>query len=208
MGFVSVLLYELFVLLAGGWGGQPGFGAVRIPLFLPLLLCIISCVMYFQMHYRIRSIKLYYWSLHHVTRLINVLWSVQPGGGMPQGYPGVPAPGQQPMPAYPGVPNPSMPGYGGGVPTGPTPPAGPAVNVRDCQLHQPLGAFVWFRLSWSQQTWNYNISSSRIALMCIVKMKPYPVIQEQTVKEMHRSDSEETLTLINESTQLTTIILL
>ncbi len=140
------------------------------------------------MHYRIRSIKLYYWSLHHVTLLINVLWSVQPGGGMPQGYPGVPAPGQQPMPAYPGAPNPSMPGYGGGVPTGPTPPAGPAVNVRDCQLHQPLGAFVWFRLSWSQQTWNYNISSSRIALMCIVKMKPYPVIQEQTVKEMHRSD--------------------
>lgn len=47
---------------------------------------------------------------------------------MPQGYPGGPAPGQQPMPAYPGVPNPSMPGYGGGVPTGPTPPAGPAVN--------------------------------------------------------------------------------
>uniref|UniRef100_A0A673GWW2 Annexin n=1 Tax=Sinocyclocheilus rhinocerous TaxID=307959 RepID=A0A673GWW2_9TELE len=63
---------------AGGWGGQPGFGA--------------------------------------------------PGGGMPQGYPGVPAPGQQPMPVYPGAPNPSMPGYGGGVPTGPTPPAAPAVN--------------------------------------------------------------------------------
>uniref|UniRef100_A0A671RIP0 Annexin n=1 Tax=Sinocyclocheilus anshuiensis TaxID=1608454 RepID=A0A671RIP0_9TELE len=63
---------------AGGWGGQPGFGA--------------------------------------------------PGGGMPQGYPGVPAPGQQPMPAFPGAPNPSMPGYGGGVPTGPTPPAAPAVN--------------------------------------------------------------------------------
>ncbi|KAF4106273.1 hypothetical protein G5714_012263 [Onychostoma macrolepis] len=63
---------------AGGWGGQPGFGA--------------------------------------------------PGGGMPQGYPGGPAPGQQPMPAYPGAPNPSMPGYGGGVPTGPTPPAGPAIN--------------------------------------------------------------------------------
>ncbi|XP_016326466.1 annexin A11-like [Sinocyclocheilus anshuiensis] len=51
-----------------------------------------------------------------------------PGGGMPQGYPGVPAPGQQPMPAFPGAPNPSMPGYGGGVPTGPTPPAAPAVN--------------------------------------------------------------------------------
>ncbi|XP_042590760.1 annexin A4-like isoform X2 [Cyprinus carpio] len=63
---------------AGGWGGQPGFGA--------------------------------------------------PGGGMPQGYPGAPAPGQQPMPAFPGAPNPSMPGYGGGVPTGPTPPAAPAVN--------------------------------------------------------------------------------
>lgn len=33
------------------------------------------------------------------------------------------------MPAYPGapVPNPGMPGYGGGVPTGPTPPA-PAIN--------------------------------------------------------------------------------
>uniref|UniRef100_A0A8C2AL43 Annexin n=1 Tax=Cyprinus carpio TaxID=7962 RepID=A0A8C2AL43_CYPCA len=53
-----------------------------------------------------------------------------PGGGMPQGYPGAPAPGQQPMPAFPGAPNPSMPGYGGGVPTGPTPPAAPAVNVR------------------------------------------------------------------------------
>uniref|UniRef100_A0A672PAF6 Annexin n=2 Tax=Sinocyclocheilus grahami TaxID=75366 RepID=A0A672PAF6_SINGR len=51
-----------------------------------------------------------------------------PGGGMPQGYPGVPAPGQQPMPMYPGALNPSMPGYGGGVPTGPTPPAAPAVN--------------------------------------------------------------------------------
>ncbi|NP_861431.2 annexin A11b isoform X1 [Danio rerio] len=52
-----------------------------------------------------------------------------PAGGMPQGYPGVPAPGQQPMPAYPGapVPNPGMPGYGGGAPTGPTPPA-PAIN--------------------------------------------------------------------------------
>ncbi|XP_016304185.1 annexin A4-like [Sinocyclocheilus anshuiensis] len=60
-------------------------------------------------------------------------WGAQPGfgapgGGMPQGYPGVPAPGQQPMPVYPGAPNPSMPGYGGGVPTGPTPPAAPAVN--------------------------------------------------------------------------------
>ncbi|XP_059387446.1 annexin A4-like [Carassius carassius] len=51
-----------------------------------------------------------------------------PGGGMPQGYPGVPAPGQQPMPGYPGAPNPSVPGYGGGVPTGPTPPVAPAVN--------------------------------------------------------------------------------
>uniref|UniRef100_A0A672PVL1 Annexin n=1 Tax=Sinocyclocheilus grahami TaxID=75366 RepID=A0A672PVL1_SINGR len=60
-------------------------------------------------------------------------WGAQPGfgapgGGMPQGYPGVPAPGQQPMPVYPGASNPSMPGYGGGVPTGPTPPAAPAVN--------------------------------------------------------------------------------
>uniref|UniRef100_A0A8C1VKI6 Annexin n=1 Tax=Cyprinus carpio TaxID=7962 RepID=A0A8C1VKI6_CYPCA len=63
---------------AGGWGGQPGFGA--------------------------------------------------PGGGMPQGYPGGPAPGQQPMPAYPGAQNPSMPGYGGGVPTGPTPPVAPTAN--------------------------------------------------------------------------------
>uniref|UniRef100_A0A8C0YQF8 Annexin n=4 Tax=Cyprinus carpio TaxID=7962 RepID=A0A8C0YQF8_CYPCA len=51
-----------------------------------------------------------------------------PGGGMPQGYPGGPAPGQQPMPAYPGAPNPSMPGYGGGVPTGPTPPVAPTAN--------------------------------------------------------------------------------
>uniref|UniRef100_A0AAY4A7E7 Annexin n=1 Tax=Denticeps clupeoides TaxID=299321 RepID=A0AAY4A7E7_9TELE len=44
----------------------------------------------------------------------------QPGGGMPQGYPGgPPAPGQQPMPGYPGapVPNPSMPAYGGGTPS-------------------------------------------------------------------------------------------
>ncbi len=49
------------------------------------------------------------------------------------------------------------------------------------RLHQPLGASVRFRLSCSQQTWHYNISSSRIALMCLVKMKPYPVIQEQTV---------------------------
>uniref|UniRef100_A0A8C2HFF3 Annexin n=1 Tax=Cyprinus carpio TaxID=7962 RepID=A0A8C2HFF3_CYPCA len=54
-----------------------------------------------------------------------------PGGGMPQGYPGGPAPGQQPMPAYPGAQNPSMPGYGGGVPTGPTPPVAPTANVRD-----------------------------------------------------------------------------
>lgn len=52
---------------------------------------------------------------------------------MPQGYPGGPAPGQQPMPAYPGgtpVPNPSMPtmpGYGGGAPAGPGVPAGPAI---------------------------------------------------------------------------------
>uniref|UniRef100_A0A8C1ARF5 Annexin n=2 Tax=Cyprinus carpio TaxID=7962 RepID=A0A8C1ARF5_CYPCA len=53
---------------------------------------------------------------------------MQPGGGMPQGYPGGPAPGQQPMPAYPGAPNPSMPGYGGGVPTGPTPPVAPTAN--------------------------------------------------------------------------------
>uniref|UniRef100_A0A8C1H410 Annexin n=1 Tax=Cyprinus carpio carpio TaxID=630221 RepID=A0A8C1H410_CYPCA len=44
------------------------------------------------------------------------------------GYPGGPAPGQQPMPAYPGAPNPSMPGYGGGVPTGPTPPVAPTAN--------------------------------------------------------------------------------
>lgn len=52
---------------------------------------------------------------------------------MPQGYPGVPAPGQQPMPSYPGapVPNPSMPGYGGGVPAG---PAVPAINVSDGPL--------------------------------------------------------------------------
>lgn len=59
---------------------------------------------------------------------------------MPQGYPGMPAPGQQPMPGYPGAPapNPSMPGYGGGVPAGPTPPAGPAVNVRDCPLYPPI----------------------------------------------------------------------
>uniref|UniRef100_A0A8C2ERQ1 Annexin n=1 Tax=Cyprinus carpio TaxID=7962 RepID=A0A8C2ERQ1_CYPCA len=71
--------------------------------------------------------------------------SVQPGGGMPQGYPAAPAPGQQPMPAFPGAPNPSMPGYAGGVPTGPTPPAAPAVNVRHCQLHQPLGAFKGYR---------------------------------------------------------------
>uniref|UniRef100_A0A8C1VJQ3 Annexin n=1 Tax=Cyprinus carpio TaxID=7962 RepID=A0A8C1VJQ3_CYPCA len=53
---------------------------------------------------------------------------MQPGGGMPQGYPGGPAPGQQPMPAYPGAQNPSMPGYGGGVPTGPTPPVAPTAN--------------------------------------------------------------------------------
>uniref|UniRef100_A0A8B9KEE5 Annexin n=1 Tax=Astyanax mexicanus TaxID=7994 RepID=A0A8B9KEE5_ASTMX len=52
---------------------------------------------------------------------------------MPQGYPGGPAPGQQPMPAYPGaapVPNPSMPtmpGYGGGAPAGPGVPTGPAI---------------------------------------------------------------------------------
>uniref|UniRef100_A0A671RJ70 Annexin n=1 Tax=Sinocyclocheilus anshuiensis TaxID=1608454 RepID=A0A671RJ70_9TELE len=84
------------------------------------------------------------YEMRHVSRVINVLCSVQPGGGMPQGYPGVPAPGQQPMPAFPGAPNPSMPGYGGGVPTGPTPPAAPAVNVRDCQLHQPHQAFVCF----------------------------------------------------------------
>lgn len=58
---------------------------------------------------------------------------------MPQGYPGVPAPGQQPMPSYPGapVPNPSMPGYGGGVPAGPAGPAVPAINVSDGQLHDP-----------------------------------------------------------------------
>uniref|UniRef100_A0AAR2IWV8 Annexin n=1 Tax=Pygocentrus nattereri TaxID=42514 RepID=A0AAR2IWV8_PYGNA len=49
----------------------------------------------------------------------------RPAGGMPQGYPGGPAPGQQPMPGYPGgapAPNPSMPtmpGYGGGAPAGP-----------------------------------------------------------------------------------------
>ncbi|XP_026077951.1 annexin A4-like [Carassius auratus] len=60
-------------------------------------------------------------------------WSGQPGfgapgGGMPQGYPGVPAPGQQPMPGYPGAPNPTVPGYGGGVPTGPTAPVAPTVN--------------------------------------------------------------------------------
>ncbi|XP_051769617.1 annexin A11b [Ctenopharyngodon idella] len=78
-------------------------------------------------------------------------WGAQPGfgapgGGMPQGYPGVPAPGQQPMPAYPGapVPNPSMPGYGGGAPAGPTPPAAPAVNkgyrgtMKDCPGADPL----------------------------------------------------------------------
>uniref|UniRef100_A0A674BDQ7 Annexin n=1 Tax=Salmo trutta TaxID=8032 RepID=A0A674BDQ7_SALTR len=50
----------------------------------------------------------------------------QPGGGMPQGYPGGPAPGQQPMPGYPGgapAPNPSMPGYGGGAPAIPHSPA-------------------------------------------------------------------------------------
>uniref|UniRef100_A0A8C2HH73 Annexin n=1 Tax=Cyprinus carpio TaxID=7962 RepID=A0A8C2HH73_CYPCA len=39
-----------------------------------------------------------------------------PGGGMPQGYPAAPAPGQQPMPAFPGAPNPSMPGYAGVFP--------------------------------------------------------------------------------------------
>uniref|UniRef100_A0A672PHL6 Annexin n=1 Tax=Sinocyclocheilus grahami TaxID=75366 RepID=A0A672PHL6_SINGR len=84
------------------------------------------------------------YEMHRVSRVINVLCSVQPGGGMPQGYPGVPAPGQQPMPMYPGALNPSMPGYGGGVPTGPTPPAAPAVNVRDSQLHQPHQALVCF----------------------------------------------------------------
>uniref|UniRef100_A0A674BDQ9 Annexin n=1 Tax=Salmo trutta TaxID=8032 RepID=A0A674BDQ9_SALTR len=49
---------------------------------------------------------------------------------MPQGYPGGPAPGQQPMPGYPGgapAPNPSMPGYGGGAPAI---PHSPAINVR------------------------------------------------------------------------------
>lgn len=36
-----VLLSLLFVLSAGGWGAQPGFGAVRIPLFLHnLLYCV------------------------------------------------------------------------------------------------------------------------------------------------------------------------
>ena len=54
---------------------------------------------------------------------------------MPQGYPGGPAPGQQPMPqGYPGAPapapSPSMPGYGGGAPAGQTTPAAPAINVR------------------------------------------------------------------------------
>ncbi|XP_073683810.1 annexin A4-like isoform X1 [Garra rufa] len=76
-------------------------------------------------------------------------WGGQPGfgapaGGMPQGYPGVPAPGQQPMPAYPGVPNPSMPGYGGGVPTGPSPQVNPAINrgyrgtIKDAPGADPL----------------------------------------------------------------------
>lgn len=56
---------------------------------------------------------------------------------MPQGYPGGPAPGQQPMPTYPGgapAPNPSypsMPGFGGpGAPAGPGAPVAPAFNVR------------------------------------------------------------------------------
>lgn len=65
---------------------------------------------------------------------------LQPGGAMPQGYPGGPAPGQQPMPGYPGgpapVPNPSMPGYGGGGPSGPSPPAVPAISVR-CATNAP-----------------------------------------------------------------------
>uniref|UniRef100_A0A8C1LCT7 Annexin n=1 Tax=Cyprinus carpio TaxID=7962 RepID=A0A8C1LCT7_CYPCA len=64
-----------------------------------------------------------------------------PGGGMPQGYPGGPAPGQQPMPAYPGAPNPSMPGYGGGVPTGPTPPVAPTGyrgSIKDLPGADPL----------------------------------------------------------------------
>ncbi|KAJ8284887.1 hypothetical protein COCON_G00037370 [Conger conger] len=49
----------------------------------------------------------------------------QGGGGMPQGYPGGPAPGQQPMPNYPGAPapNPSMPAYGGGAPAASMAPA-------------------------------------------------------------------------------------
>ncbi|XP_062298139.1 annexin A11b isoform X1 [Scomber scombrus] len=48
-------------------------------------------------------------------------------GGAQQGYPGGPAPGQQPMPNYPGAPptNPSVPGYGSGAPSHPQAPAIP-----------------------------------------------------------------------------------
>lgn len=62
---------------------------------------------------------------------------------MPQGYPGGPAPGQQPMPSYPGAPaNPSMPGYGGGAPAG---PAVPGINVRDYKCnHDPVYAVMNF----------------------------------------------------------------
>ncbi|TTZ04183.1 Annexin A11 [Bagarius yarrelli] len=63
------------------------------------------------------------------------MFFLQPGGGMPQGYPGGPAPGQQPMPNYPGAApgqNPSfpgMPGFGGPGPAGPGAPVAPAFNL-------------------------------------------------------------------------------
>ncbi|KAJ8264330.1 hypothetical protein GJAV_G00147930 [Gymnothorax javanicus] len=67
----------------------------------------------------------------------------QGGAGAPQGYPGGPAPGQQPMPNYPGAPasNPSMPAYGGGAPAAPVAPAinrGYRGSIKDFPGADPL----------------------------------------------------------------------
>uniref|UniRef100_A0A4W5JMD1 Annexin n=1 Tax=Hucho hucho TaxID=62062 RepID=A0A4W5JMD1_9TELE len=86
-------------------------------------------------------------------KLITSFSPFQPGGGMPQGYPGGPspcppqgypggpAPGQQPMPGYPGgapAPNPSMPGYGVGAPATPHSPRGYRGAIKDHPGADPL----------------------------------------------------------------------